>query len=81
METFGLKKLTSAHRRWLRNGNTAQFKSAPGRDTDAVNVQRRAQAMAEFLLNPRLCPLGLHIHVHADQDNNCESKRDADYDQ
>ena len=37
--------------------------------------------MAEFLLNPRLCPLGLHIHVHADQDNDRESKRYAEYDQ
>ena len=81
METFGLKKLASAHTRWLWNGDTAQFKPAPGRYADAINVQRRAQAMAEFLLNPRLCPLGLHIHVHADQDNDRESKRYAEYDQ
>ena len=37
--------------------------------------------MAEFLLNPRLYPLRLHIHVHADQDDNRESKRYAEYDQ
>ena len=81
METFGLKKLAPARARSLRNGDAAQFKSAPGCHTDAVNVQRRAQAMAEFLLNPRLCPLRLHIHVHADQDNDRESKRYAKYDQ
>ena len=31
--------------------------------------QRGPEPLAKFLLNPGLCPLGLHIHVHSNQND------------
>ena len=47
----------------LRNGDSAKFQSAPWRDADALNLQRHLKTLAEFLLNPLLCCLRLHIQV------------------
>jgi hypothetical protein len=38
-------------------------------------MERGANPLAEFLLNPCLCPLRLHIQVQANQGNRNERKK------
>src|SRR5436305_14615212 len=51
----------------LRNGDSAEFQSAPRRDADPLNLQRHLKTLAEFLLNLLLCCLRLHIEVCPEQ--------------
>ena len=53
----------------LRDADSAQVKSAPRRNADALDLQRHLKTLAEFLLNALLCCLRLHIEV-------CSQKRD-----
>ena len=51
----------------LRNRNATQSQTAPWRHANPLDPQRHAKALAEFLLNPSLCALRLHIQVHAQE--------------
>ena len=66
-EIVRFEKWRSDSRVRLRNRNATQFQPAPWRDADPLNVQRHAKPLAEFLLNPSLCALRLHIQVHAQE--------------
>ena len=51
----------------LRDGDSTKVQSAPRCNADALDLQRHFQTLAEFLLNPLLCCLGLHIEVCSQQ--------------
>ena len=53
----------------LWDGDSAKVQSAPGSNTDALDLQRHLETLAEFLLNSLLCRLRLHIQV-------CPQERD-----
>jgi hypothetical protein len=49
-------------------------------------MQLGAESLAKFLLNPRLCPLRLHIQIQPDQGNrternNCAGRQESDSDE
>ena len=46
-----------------------------------ANAQRRVKTLAEFLLNPRLCPLRLHIEVHCQQEDDYRTDKRTNADQ
>src|SRR5712692_9203154 len=75
MKTFCLQKVARTCGRDLRNGDAGQCQSAPRRDTNAPDMERGADPLAEFLLNPCLSPLRLHIQVQANQGNRNERKK------
>ena len=51
----------------LGDRDSGELQSPPRGDADPLDAQVGAEALAEFLLNPGLCPARLHIHVHAEQ--------------
>ena len=75
MKAFCLQKIARTCRRDLRNDDAGQCQSAPRRDTNAPDMERRANPLAEFLLNPCLSPLRLHIQVQANQGNRNEREK------
>jgi hypothetical protein len=70
MKTFRFKKVSPGSAGRLRNVDSGQCQAAPRRNTDTPDTKRGAQAMAEFLLDPGLCPLRLHIQIN-DQERDC----------
>src|SRR4029077_17779059 len=74
-ECSSLQEIFRPDRYCLRNRDAAKFKSAPGSDAHAANFERNAEAASQFLLNLSLCPLGLHIQVHAQQNHCTESNQ------
>ncbi len=75
MKTLCLQKVARTCGRDLRNGDAGRCQSAPWRDTNAPDMERGANPLAEFLLNPCLSPLRLHIQVQANQGNRNERKK------
>jgi len=75
MKTFCFQKVARTCGRDLRNGDAGQRQSAPRGDTNAPDMERGADPLAEFLLNPCLSPLRLHIQVQANQGNRNERKK------
>src|SRR5207244_10199918 len=76
-----LQEIFRPDRYGLRNRDAAKFKSAPGSDAHAANFERNAEAATQFLLNLSLCPLRLHIQVHAEQNHRTESNQCSQSDQ
>src|SRR5689334_1224811 len=76
-KVFGFQKWRRVSVIELRNGDPAKIQSAPGSDTDALDLQRHLESLAEFLLNPLLCSLRLHIQVCPKQRN--EKNRNYDH--
>src|SRR4029077_9819507 len=74
-ECSSLQEIFRPDRYGLRNRYAAKFKSAPGSDAHAANFERNAETASQFLLNLSLCPLGLHIQVHAEQNHCTESNQ------
>ena len=56
--------------------DAGQLQPAPRRHTDAPDVQGGPEPLAQFLLNPRLCALRLHIQIHS-QERRRENRKNA----
>jgi diacylglycerol kinase (ATP) len=70
VKTFRVKKVARGRAGDLRNADTGQGQAAPRSHGDAADVEGGAETMAEFLLDPGLCPLRLHIQVN-DYERDC----------
>lgn len=46
-----------------------------------MNPQRRSQSLAEFLLDPPLCPARLHIQIYCEQNDRCKPHDCAEEDE
>ena len=76
-ETFGGQEITRIRGGALRDGNAAQSQSAPRRHADCLDAHGSAEALAEFLLNARLCPERLHIQIQSDHDDRQERQNNS----
>src|SRR5205823_13959141 len=76
-KVFGFEKWRRVRVVELRDRDPAKVQSAPGSNTDALDLQRHLETLAEFLLNPLLCCLRLHIEVCPQQRD--EKNRNHDY--
>ena len=68
-ECFCLEEMLGADGGGLWNRDAAEFKSTPRGNAHAANFERHPETACQFLLNLCLCALGLHIQVHANQEN------------
>ena len=65
----------------LGNRDAGQLQAPPRSHADPLDMQRGAETLAKFLLNPRLCPARLHIQIHADQNEERHAHDHAESDE
>ena len=67
LEALRLQEIASDLARLLRDGDAIEFQSAPWGDADLAQMKGCAEPLAEFLLNPMVRALRLHIQVDPEQ--------------